>query len=781
MKQGLFFAALMLLMGAQTAVDAQGLAVSDVQNSGCLRSTRAQVNENEQRRTIILTKEGDILSVQLLGFRANCCISGFDVKSNMKDGSETMPCLLSVSVGSYSDEEEECDCICPYNISFTINGVEVNSFRFSCWWYDGLVSLTEGEPLALEDIKEDVSIDGTIYTLDKVAHTAKLIRKNAGESEVNIPSELSYEGQEYTVNSIGSYVFHSNAALTSVTIPSSISYIGDATFYGCSNLKEFCCQADDVPVTGSWVFDNTPIASATLHVPAGSIEEYKATSPWSGFGNIVALPEEPHQPLPFLEGNPIWVFKYEHMPTPRSNDWMKYWLDTGDRYFNYYFLGGKKELEGKVYTMMHEVGCDRDGKITFKRSLPVREENGIVYTITDSLPGVDELYYDYEIPYLQEGDECVLYNFSTEIGEALNPQGEDKLWTVESYSTYQLMDGTECRVLKTHWEDYYYLYEKLGYLNRDDQEYGIMDPLSGMLIATNGHVYENLLNAYYQDDTMLYKAPDALEGLCVNDTCWTHDDAYKYAMSYKANPYHEEVMSYIRQLQAAENSVTFTKDQMATIILPSAPDASKGKYYRLDRCEDGQIIFEQELQPRAHVPYIIVPDEDFSIDPRAFDLSGLNSDTVSIDGISFIGSYTGEVLPSLGGEGGGSFYIDIIDTTPDCSLSPSGGTGKAAVIGALRAYLLVDWVKLNWNDPYDQGGTKGPWEGMPIVLHDDGNGMIEIENGKFNNQNEGEVANGKWSNGKCYDLSGRKIVNRKSSNSKSHRVIYIVDGKKTMK
>ena len=52
--------------------------------------------------------------------------------------------------------------------------------------------------------------------------------------------------------------------------------------------------------------------------------------------------------------------------------------------------------------------------------------------------------------------------------------------------------------------------------------------------------------------------------------------------------------------------VTFTKDQMATIILPTAPDASKGKYYRLDRVENGQIVFEQEKQPRARVPYIIV-------------------------------------------------------------------------------------------------------------------------------------------------------------------------------
>ena len=265
-------------------------------------------------------------------------------------------------------------------------------------------------------------------------------------------------------------------------------------------------------------------------------------------------------------------------------------------------------------------------------------------------------------------------------------------------------------------------------------------------------------NLFFEDNICSIKRY-TLEGNLLR-LYYTDDDYFVFAKDFDKN----------------EEPVTFTKDQMATIILPSAPDASKGKYYRLDRCEDGQIIFEQEFQPRAHVPYIIVPDEDFSIDPRAFDLSGLNSDTVSIDGISFIGTYTGEVLPSLGGEGGGSFYYDIIDTTPDCSLSPLGETGKGTIIGALRAYLLV-----SWSDPYNPGGTRGPNDKLGIVLKDDPNGMIEIENSKFNNQSEGEVVNGQWSNGKCYDLSGRKIVNRKSSNSKSPRGIYIIDGKKKVK
>ena len=163
---------------------------------------------------------------------------------------------------------------------------------------------------------------------------------------------------------------------------------------------------------------------------------------------------------------------------------------------------------------------------------------------------------------------------------------------------------------------------------------------------------------------------------------------------------------------------------MATIILPTSPDASKGKYYRLDRCEGNDIIFEQELQPRAHVPYIIVPSEDFSIDPSALDLEGLSNDTVSVEGVSFIGTYIGEVLPSLGGDGGGSiYYYDIIDTTPDCRVLDK------PVVGALRA-----WLQVTWDDPIDHGGAKVPGEKKQIVLKDNGTGIEGNEELRMKNE-----------------------------------------------
>ena len=200
-------------------------------------------------------------------------------------------------------------------------------------------------------------------------------------------------------------------------------------------------------------------------------------------------------------------------------------------------------------------------------------------------------------------------------------------------------------------------------------------------------------------------------------------------------------------------TVTFTEGQMATIILPTEPDASKGKYYSLDKCKEGQIIFEQELQPQARTPYVIIPNEDFSIDPSTMDLAGLSPDTASIGGIYFIGSYSRKELNEQEG-----WYIDIIDTTPDCTPLPGEGQEVRLFIGALRAYLTV-----NWDDPYNPGGTRGPGEKMEIVLRDHGTSLNEIKNEKLKVNNGGSI----------YNLTGQRL-------GKMQRGVNIVGGKKVV-
>ena len=100
-----------------------------------------------------------------------------------------------------------------------------------------------------------------------------------------------------SVTSIGYNAFLGCSGLTSVTIGKSVKNIGSGAFANCADLIDVYCYAESVPTTESNAFDGSYTEYATLHVPAASIEQYKAKAPWSNFGAIVdtdgTIPEPP--------------------------------------------------------------------------------------------------------------------------------------------------------------------------------------------------------------------------------------------------------------------------------------------------------------------------------------------------------------------------------------------------------------------------------------------------------------------------------------------------------
>ena len=93
--------------------------------------------------------------------------------------------------------------------------------------------------------------------------------------------------------------------LETVKIGSGLTTIGQENMERCENLKDLYIFARNIPEIEGFdyysdnidpysppLFEDTPIASATLHVPAELVENYKQTKVWNGFGNIVALTEE---------------------------------------------------------------------------------------------------------------------------------------------------------------------------------------------------------------------------------------------------------------------------------------------------------------------------------------------------------------------------------------------------------------------------------------------------------------------------------------------------------
>ena len=95
-----------------------------------------------------------------------------------------------------------------------------------------------------------------------------------------------------SVTSIDDWAFDNCISLTSITIGNGVTYIGEYVFNNCSSLTDIYCCAEDVPNTKSNAFRNYNLTNATLHVPTGSIDAYKAVEPWSGFKEIVALSDE---------------------------------------------------------------------------------------------------------------------------------------------------------------------------------------------------------------------------------------------------------------------------------------------------------------------------------------------------------------------------------------------------------------------------------------------------------------------------------------------------------
>ena len=100
---------------------------------------------------------------------------------------------------------------------------------------------------------------------------------------------LTYFDTGNGVTSIGKGAFKNCTSLSSVNIGRSVTSIGELAFKECLNLNDVYCYAEQVPETGKDVFMSSNYTNATLHVPAGSVNAYKAAAPWKNFKRIVAI------------------------------------------------------------------------------------------------------------------------------------------------------------------------------------------------------------------------------------------------------------------------------------------------------------------------------------------------------------------------------------------------------------------------------------------------------------------------------------------------------------
>ena len=88
-----------------------------------------------------------------------------------------------------------------------------------------LTFLLVGMIALLSAAAENVTIDGLKYYLFSDTHEACLINKNTWSGELDIPAEVSYNGQTYAVTSISWLAFGHCTELTKVRIPKTISRV----------------------------------------------------------------------------------------------------------------------------------------------------------------------------------------------------------------------------------------------------------------------------------------------------------------------------------------------------------------------------------------------------------------------------------------------------------------------------------------------------------------------------------------------------------------------------
>ena len=137
-----------------------------------------------------------------------------------------------------------------------------------------------------------------------VVNSNEVVARN-NEQFYTLTSCFGKQVKEYVlgedVTKIAFLAFAENNNLTTVTIPQNVTCIEDSVFYSCSGINDIYCYAEQVPEIGKDVFLFSNYTYATLHVPATSLEAYKAANEWKDFGNIVALTDDDPKPTAISE------------------------------------------------------------------------------------------------------------------------------------------------------------------------------------------------------------------------------------------------------------------------------------------------------------------------------------------------------------------------------------------------------------------------------------------------------------------------------------------------
>lgn len=119
---------------------------------------------------------------------------------------------------------------------------------------------------------KDFKFPESLERIDQMA-----VSKNTGLTKIVIPNN---------VESIGDYAFFGCEKVTEIYIGSGLKELEKVVFQRTYGVKDVYCYAEVPPTCNGLQFQSDNYKSATLHVPAASLADYKSAAGWMEFTTI---------------------------------------------------------------------------------------------------------------------------------------------------------------------------------------------------------------------------------------------------------------------------------------------------------------------------------------------------------------------------------------------------------------------------------------------------------------------------------------------------------------
>ena len=199
-----------------------------------------------------------------------------DENTEIKD--MTIPNSVT-SIGDYAFWA--CAELTSVTIPNSVTSIGIDVFGFCT----GLTSVTIGNSVT------SISNRAFEYCSGLTSFTIPNSVTSIGASAFENCSSLTSITIPNSVTSIGRYAFLWCFGLTSVTIPNSVTSIGSCAFEGWNLPVVISLIENPFKINGEADKDNRTFSqktfnNATLYVPVGTIDKYKATEGWKDFANI---------------------------------------------------------------------------------------------------------------------------------------------------------------------------------------------------------------------------------------------------------------------------------------------------------------------------------------------------------------------------------------------------------------------------------------------------------------------------------------------------------------